>query len=113
MPPVEGLVAGGCALECRIDEHAPDAAFLHEQLEVVRTRRALLEEQPAAGALHSARDGRIAGEPLDTRQELVSPRDGFEYSTGVGILSLQKRQPVRILGIFHPAIRVADGLTEE
>ena len=66
------------AEERRVDEHAGDAAFLYEQLEVLGARRTLLEEQLAAGAAREARRGRISRELLDALQEPLTPRDGVE-----------------------------------
>ena len=112
LPPVQRLVGRSAAAGRRVDEHPVDAALRDEQLEVVGTGRALLEEQPAAGALHRAGDGRVTGELLDALQQRGAPRDQVEHRARVRILSLEERQPVGVLGILHPAVRIAHGLAE-
>ena len=75
-------MARGAALECRVDEYVGDAAVLHKQLEVVRARRPLFEEQRAARALHPTGDGGIAWESCWMRVSSRLPsRDGFEDRT--------------------------------
>src|SRR5579863_4579998 len=93
--------------ERRVDEHATAAAFLDEQLEVVCARRALLKEELAAGALHLARDGRVARELLDAPQQRRPPRNRVEHGARVGVLALEEGQPFGILVVLHPAIRIA------
>src|SRR5205814_8051093 len=81
------------AEERRVDEHAGDAAFLYEQLEVLGARRTLLEEQLAAGAAREARRGRISRELLDALQEPLTPGDGVENRARVLVLALEEGQP--------------------
>ena len=112
-PPVQRQVAGRAAEQRRVDQHAAGAAVLaHEQLEVVGARRALLVEEPAAGALHEQRRRRIARQQLDALQEPVATGDAVEQRARVLILTPEKRQPVRVLVVLHPAVGVAQGFPE-
>ena len=82
-----------------------DTALLHEQLEVVGSRRALLEEQPAAGTLHGTGGDRVTRQLLDALEQRGAAGDLFEHGTRVCVLALEVRQPVRILCVLHPAVR--------
>src|SRR5438270_9331021 len=100
------------AEERRVDEHAGDAALLYEQLEVLGARRTLLEEQLAAGAAREARRGRISRELLDALQEPLTPGDGVENRARVLVLALEEGQPLSVLVVLHPAVRIAQRLAE-
>src|SRR5207245_1309412 len=96
LPPVERQMAGRGAEERRVDQHAGYAVLLHEQLEVLRARRTLLEEQLAAGAAREARRRRLPRELLVALQKPVASRDGVEHRPRVLVLSLEEGQPLRI-----------------
>src|SRR5438105_6774287 len=100
------------AEERRVDEHAGDAALLYEQLEALGARRTLLEEQLGAGAAREARRGRISRELLDALQEPLTPGDSVENRARVLVLALEEGQPLLVLVVLHPAVRIAQRLAE-
>ncbi len=112
VPPVERQMAGGARERGGIDEHAPHAALLDEQPEVVGARRPLLDEQPPAGALYTARERDIARELLDVREQRFPARYRVEHRARVRVLSLEIGQPLRVLVGLHPAVRITQRLAE-
>src|SRR5467141_2772601 len=64
------------------------------------------------GPLHLPRRRRVARQLLNPLQELLAPGDGVEHRACVLILTREKRQPLRILVVLHPAVGVAQGFPE-
>ena len=84
----------------------------HEQLEIVGAQGPLLEEGQAAGALHAAGRHGIAGELLNALEQCRAAGQGIEHRAGVIVLAFQVRQPIRVLGVLHPAIGIAQRFAE-
>ena len=112
LPPVERLMAARVAEQRRVDEHTIDTLLAHEQLVVVGARRPLLEEQPPSGAAHAARHRGVAGELPDALQQPLAAGNAIEHRARMRVLTLQERQPVRVLIVLHPAVGIAEGFAE-
>ena len=111
-PPVQRYVPGGAAQRGRIDQRPIGAGLANEELEIVRAAGPLLEEELAAGPLHPAGEGDVAGELPDAPREGLAAWDRVEDGAGMSVLRRQKRQPVRVLVVLHPPVGVAERLAE-
>jgi hypothetical protein len=96
----------------RIDENPIATVLANEQLEVVGAERPLLKERKAAGTLDPGRYNRIGRKLADPLQQTVAVWQSIQHRASVSVLSLEKGKPRRILVVFHPAIGIAERLTE-
>jgi hypothetical protein len=114
IPPIERHVTLGVAHGGGIDQYPRlvSRPAAHEELVIIGTERTLLIEQGSSGPLDPRRRDRIARELPDSREQRGPIRQCVEHGAGVIVLSLQEGQPLRVLVVLHPAIRIAQRFAE-
>ncbi len=112
LPPIHGEVAGARHQRRGVDQHPVMAAASQDELVVVSARGSLLDEEQAPGPLNLVGQHRVAGHLLNSREKRRAAGQVVQDRARVPVLPLEERQPIGILVVFHPAVRIGDRLAE-